>query len=113
MNDITNDDGYYAIIPETVLYAGISAQAVRLYCVLRRYADKGTLEAHPSRKTLAMRLNASDPKVVDRATQELVALGVLTVFQRWVDDEGKFTFETKGALARPQTHTAFDVWIRP
>ena len=63
-----------AFLPEDVLYSGITAQAVRLYCVLRRYADKDTWEAYPSRKTLAKRLNASDPKVADRATQELVAL---------------------------------------
>jgi len=28
-----------AFLPEDVLYSGITAQAVRLYCVLRRYAD--------------------------------------------------------------------------
>ena len=33
-------DNFFAIIPEWVLYADISPQAVRLYGVLRRYADR-------------------------------------------------------------------------
>ncbi len=94
-----------ACIPEKVLYSGITAQAVRLYCVLRRYADKDTWEAYPSRKTLAKRLNASDPKVADRATQELVAFGVLTEFQRWVDDEQNVYFRDEGGTR--QTSNAY------
>lgn len=75
-------DGPFALIPEWVLDAEISAQAVRLYGVLRRYADNRTLLAHPSRRTLADRLHVADVKTVDRALAELVRVGAVTVTQR-------------------------------
>ena len=31
---------YFAILPEAVLFAPISSNAVRLYCILRRRADE-------------------------------------------------------------------------
>lgn len=74
-------DNYFAMIPEWVLDSHISAQAVRLYCVLRRYADQGG-RCYPSRKRIADRMNVS-PATVDRAVQELVDLGALLVRQRW------------------------------
>lgn len=74
-------DNYFAMIPEWVLDSDISAQAVRLYCVLRRFADQGG-RCYPSRKRIADRMNVS-PATVDRAVQELVDLGALLVRQRW------------------------------
>ncbi len=87
--DICSDEGYFAVVPEYVLDADVSPQAVRLYAVLRRYADQRTLRCHPSRETLAGRLHVSSPKVVDRASKELVAIGVLEIIPRWIDSTGR------------------------
>jgi len=86
--EICSDEGYFAVVPEYVLDADVSPQAVRLYAVLRRYADQRTLRCHPSRETLAGRLHVSSPKVVDRASKELVEIGVLEIIPRWIDSRG-------------------------
>lgn len=79
MTEIRSQD-YFAIVPEWVLLADISANAVRLYAVLNRYANSRG-KAWPSRRTLADNLRVS-PSTVDRAKDELVALGALTVETR-------------------------------
>ena len=74
-------DNYFSIVPEWVLYADVSALAVRLYATLQRYADKDSGGCHPSRKTLADRC-CTTTKSIDRALKELVALGAVTMHQR-------------------------------
>jgi hypothetical protein len=71
---------YFAIIPEWVLHADVSANAVRLYGVLNRFANSRG-HAWPSRKTIAdlMRVSVA---TIDRAKDELVELGALTVEAR-------------------------------
>jgi len=71
---------YFAIVPEWVLMADVSANAVRLYAVLNRYANSQG-RAWPSRRTLAeaLRISAS---TIDRAKDELVDIGALTVESR-------------------------------
>ena len=80
MNKITADN-YFTIIPEWVLYADITATAVRLYGTLQRYADKESGECHPSRATLAAKCNCT-VKSIDRALAELIAIGAVTKKQR-------------------------------
>jgi len=84
---VTADD-YYAIIPEWVLDTA-SARAVQVYGFLRRYADKGSLQSKPSRATLAKRARCSR-NTIDRALNELVDIGALTVTPRF-DDHGDRT----------------------
>jgi len=72
-----NADNFFAIIPEWLLYADISAQAVRLYGVLRRYADRDG-SCFPSRKRLASDLRMESTKPVDKALKELIAIGAIT-----------------------------------
>jgi hypothetical protein len=74
-------DNFFAIIPEWVLYADVSPQAVRLYGVLRRYADRDG-SCFPSRKRLASDLRMESTKPVDRALKELVTLGAITIEHR-------------------------------
>jgi predicted transcriptional regulator len=70
-------DSYYAVLPEWVLlHPDLSDRAVRLYGLLRRYADR-QLKAWPSRRTLAEGLRCSRDSV-DRALTELEAAGALT-----------------------------------
>ena len=73
-------DEYFAILPEWVLYAPVSSNAIRLYAVLRRFADKQNT-CYPTRKTIAERCQFS-PASVDRAVEELKAVGALQVTQR-------------------------------
>lgn len=77
-------DGYFAILPEWVLYAEISDRAVRLYAVLRRYAGDGLQKARPSRQKLADRMYTSLSSI-DRALRELQAIGAVTVRNRWTN----------------------------
>ena len=74
-------DNFFAIIPEWVLYADISPQAVRLYAVLRRYADRDG-SCFPSRKRLASDLRMDSTKPVDRALKDLVKIGAITIEHR-------------------------------
>lgn len=71
---------YFAIIPEWVLHADISSNAVRLYAVLNRFANSRG-HAWPSRKTIADQMRVS-VATVDRAKDELVDIGALTVEPR-------------------------------
>jgi len=74
-------DNFFAIIPEWVLYADISPQAVRLYGVLRRYADRDG-SCFPSRKRLASDLRMESTKPVDKALKELVSISAITIEHR-------------------------------
>jgi Helix-turn-helix domain len=84
-------DGYFAVVPEWVLDADVSAQAIRLYAVLRRYADQRTGHAHPSRRTLADRMRVASTRTVDAALDDLVRIGAVEIFTRSRDDGGRST----------------------
>jgi hypothetical protein len=71
----------FAILPEWVLAADISDRAVRMYAILARYADNETLQAFPSRETLAKRAGCN-AKAVTKAVEELVAIGAVTKTHR-------------------------------
>lgn len=111
---------YFAIIPEWVLHADISSNAVRLYAVLNRFANSRG-HAWPSRKTIAeiMRVSVA---TVDRAKEELVELGALSVEPRttpsgdpssnlyilhtsYVDISGGASPVREGLLTRGDTRT--------
>jgi hypothetical protein len=76
MSHITADIKF-AIVPEWVLDADISDRALRLYAILARYADNDTLQAFPSRETLAKRAKCN-AKAVTKAVNELVDIGAVT-----------------------------------
>lgn len=90
----------FAIVPEWLLDAPVSANAVRLYAVLVRYADKEH-RAHPSRRTLAKRLRVST-KTIDRTLKELVEIGAMRMEQRR-DEAGDLT--TNGYVVTPGRDT--------
>lgn len=66
----------FSIVPEWVLDAKVSDRAIRIYSILARYADNETLQAFPSRETLAQRAHCS-AKAVTKAIHELVAIGAV------------------------------------
>lgn len=67
----------FAMIPEWVLDAEVSDRAIRLWCVLHRYADADG-RAFPGRPKLAVRLGCGVSSI-DRALNELVRLHAITV----------------------------------
>jgi hypothetical protein len=75
-------DNYFAILPQWVLFANISPQAIRLYAVLRTYADNKTNESYPSRASLANDMKVASTRTVDAAIKELVEIGALKVQNR-------------------------------
>lgn len=79
-------DTYFAIIPEWVLDAEITSPAVRLYAVLRRYADQNG-NCFPTRKTLATRVRVSEA-TIDRLIKELQGIGALMVRNRKAESGG-------------------------
>jgi DNA-binding transcriptional MocR family regulator len=81
VSDTIHADLYFAIIPEWVLNLPVSANAIRTYCCLRRYADNQTGECFPSRKTVAMRARLS-VSTLDRAIKELVEYGAIEITPR-------------------------------
>jgi len=81
-------DQYFAIIPESVLYADISSNAVRVYGVLRRHADKDDGTCHPGRTRIAKLANIHE-RSVDRALRELESIGAIEVMHRVDPDNPK------------------------
>ena len=80
-SDWLKADTHFVIIPNWILLADISDGAVRLYGVLRKYADNNTGTAFPSRATLAKDMHKSRDSI-DRYVKELVELGALAVTHR-------------------------------
>jgi hypothetical protein len=81
MNHEIDTDLRFSIVPEWVLDADISDRAIRVYSILARYADNDTLQAFPSRETLAKRCHCHW-RSIDRAVDELVALGAIVKTHR-------------------------------
>lgn len=79
-------DATFTMTPTWVLYADISAQAVRLYGVLRDIANRSGY-GWASRRTLADRMHVKDEQTVDRALAELVAIEAVEVVPRWSEPE--------------------------
>ncbi len=67
----------YAVIPEWILDAEISASAVRLFATLGRFVGANDA-AFPSRRTLAARMHCS-VATVDRALSELKGIGAIKI----------------------------------
>ena len=95
-------DNYFAIIPHWILFADISPQAIRLYCVLRTYADNKTLESWPSRQTLAEDMRVDSTKTVDRSIKELIDLGAIKVERRYKNGEPQSNLYTLMSQVAPQ-----------
>ena len=81
MQDQINTDLRFSIIPEWILDANVSDRAIRVYSILARYADNETLQAFPSRETIAKRAHCHW-RSIDRAIEELIKLGAVTKAHR-------------------------------
>ena len=85
MSDLLDADLRFSIVPEWVLDAGLTDRAIRIYALIARYADNDTLQAFPSRDTLAERANCH-VRSVDRAVKELVKAGAIVKSHRMNGD---------------------------
>jgi hypothetical protein len=74
----------FAIVPEWLLDAGVSGNAVALFALLHRYGESSGVR-FPARKTLAERLRCS-LSTTDRARAELVDAGALVVTARHAEN---------------------------
>ena len=106
MSDFIDSDIRFSIVPEWVLDSGISDRAVRVYALIARYADNDTLQAFPSRETLAKRAGCH-VKSVDRAISELQNVGALIKSHRRSGDAYQSNLYTvrriPGHLRTPQS----------
>ena len=88
--DYIKSDVYFSIVPEWVIDAPISAQAVRVYAVLCRYADKDDGTCFPSIRTLAERIHLSE-STIKRAIKELKTIGAIKSQKRFDKATGEQT----------------------
>jgi hypothetical protein len=105
----------FSILPEWLLDAGVSDRAVRVYALLARYADSETLQAFPSRETLAKRAGCHW-RSIDRAIDELVALGAITKTHRKNGDAYQsniYTLRRVLTTVSPPTDTAVTGVLTP
>ena len=100
---MASSDQYFSIIPETVLYADISASAVRVYGVLRRHADKDDGTCHPGRTRIAKLANIHE-RSVDRALRELESIGAIEVMHRVDPDNPKQFLSNQYRVLTPSAH---------
>ena len=120
---VTVERGPFEMVPHWLLdHPEVSAQALRLYMLIRRHGDKTGL-AFPGRKRLAEQLHAS-PSTVDRARGELVAVGAICERRRasedgdWTSNEYHVHWEPRqrctylsgeeGSPAYDETPTAYE-----
>jgi DNA-binding transcriptional MocR family regulator len=78
----------FAIVPDSVLLAEISANGVRLWALLQRHSDPEG-RCYPGRKRMAQLLGVSEDTIT-RAKRELAEAGLLLVKERF-DAEGRRT----------------------
>lgn len=81
--DVRTDTGPFAMVPEWLLYSGISGNAIKLFAILHRHEGPGGI--HPSRKRLADLMGTS-ADTVDRYSRELEEAGALTKERRFSDE---------------------------
>lgn len=81
--DVRTDTGPFAMVPEWLLYSGVSGNAVKLFAILHRHEGQGGI--HPSRKRLADLMGTS-ADTVDRYSRELEEAGALTKERRFSDE---------------------------
>ena len=85
-NELRAESTHFEMIPHWVMdHPEISSSGIRLYLILRRYADKQG-RSFPSRSRLARDMNTSALKTVDAAIDNLVSIGALEVESRFSED---------------------------
>lgn len=99
-------DEYFAVIPESILYADISSNAVRCFGILQRYANADR-QCWPGQSMIASRMRCSKD-TVKRAINELIAIGAVEVERRFTPTgdptSNRYTLKMRvGANLHPPT----------
>lgn len=84
----TKDRTKFVMIPKWIMLSDLSSGAIRLYGVLMSYANNETLQAFPTRKTLANDMHMKQAKSIDPYIDELREFGALKVEKRLRKDGG-------------------------
>jgi len=108
IDDSVTTDLKFSMVPEWLIDSGCSDKALRLYVVLARYADNDDLTAYPGRGTLAKRMGCHRASV-DRAVEELIALGAVTKQRRVSDGKYQSSLYTIRRIAPSRTHATTPV----
>jgi biotin operon repressor len=108
LDDNVTADVKFSIVPEWLIDSGCSDKALRLYVVLARYADNDDLTAYPGRGTLAKRMGCHRASV-DRAVEELIALGAVTKQRRVSEGKYQSSLYTIRRIAPSRTHATTPV----
>ena len=108
MSDNVTADLKFSIVPEWLLDSGCSDKAIRVYCVLARYADNDHLTAYPGRGTLAKRVGCHRA-TIDRAVEELIELGAVTKQLRVKDGKYQSSLYTIRRIGPSRTHATTPV----
>ena len=85
MSAVSTDTGPFAMVPEWLLFSGVSGNAVKLFATLHRFENAKTEGVYPSRKTLAGLMQVS-ADTVDRALKELITAGAVTTEARFSEE---------------------------
>lgn len=88
-----SDLGRYAIVPEWLLQAGVSGNAIKVFVVLALHANRDTDGSWPSRRKVAADCSVSVDSV-DRGVKELVEMGAIAVAPDFGPDEKDRTSNT-------------------
>lgn len=80
MSAVSTDTGPFAMVPEWLLFSGVSGNAVKLFAIIHRHEGPGG--AHPSRRRLGELMGSSDD-TVDRVLKELAEAGAVTIEARF------------------------------
>lgn len=78
----------FVMIPKWIMLSDLSSGAIRLYGALMSYANNETLQAFPTRKTLANDMHMKQAKSIDPYIDELKRFGALKVEKRLRKDGG-------------------------
>lgn len=87
-HDIAVERGPFEMVPHWMLDSELTAQALKLYLILRRHGDANGI-CYPGRQRLAQAMSAN-VKTIDRAKAELVEAGAIC-FTRRHSDSGDWT----------------------
>lgn len=110
--DVRDYSRQFAMVPLDVIEVVKDAKALALYCILKKYANQQTRQAHPSRSTLASHMGYKTPRPVDEALEHLKGLGLVRTYPRFRDDDGNIAYR-KDEQFREQTSNGYEIYDTP
>lgn len=89
-DELDDELGRFALVPEWVLDSGAKPRALQLYAVLALHANYRSGESMPARRTLGKRCGCGVDSI-DKALRELARLGLVDVEQRFAESGDQTT----------------------